>query len=61
MLLSMHIITDERCLNYSQDGHPERPQRVAATLALLRKQKDIKINWNKPTDVKDILIERAHV
>lgn len=61
MLLSMHIITDERCLNYSQDGHPERPQRVAATLALLRKQKEIKINWNKPTEVKDILIERAHV
>ena len=32
---SMHVITDERCLNYSQEFHPERPQRVAGTLKLL--------------------------
>ena len=57
----MHIITDERCLGYSQPGHPERPQRVAGALALLREQKEIKITWEKPAPVKDDkAIARAH-
>jgi acetoin utilization deacetylase AcuC-like enzyme len=56
----MHIITDERCLGYSQPGHPERPQRVAGTLALLREQKEIKITWEKPAPVKAADIARAH-
>ena len=56
----MHVITDERCLAYSQPGHPERPQRVAGTLALLREQREIKITWEKPLDVKDDAILRAH-
>lgn len=49
----MHVITDERCLAYSQPGHPERPQRVAGTLALLRAQQEIKITWEKPKPPKD--------
>tara|TARA_Y100000588_G_scaffold236031_1_gene249687 strand:- start:355 stop:1215 length:861 start_codon:yes stop_codon:yes gene_type:complete len=56
----MHVITDERCLDYSQRGHPERPQRVAGTLALLREQKELKITWEKPAAVKDDALCRAH-
>ncbi len=57
----MHVITDERCLAYSQPGHPERPQRVAGTLALLREQQEIKITWEKPKPPKDDkVIGRAH-
>ena len=55
----MHVITDERCLDYSQRGHPERPQRVADTLALLREQKELKITWEKPAAVKDDALRRA--
>jgi len=56
----MHVITDERCLAYSQPGHPERPQRVAGTRALLREQREIKITWEKPVIVNDDDILRAH-
>ena len=56
----MHVITDERCLDYSQSGHPERPQRVADTLALLREQREIKIIWEEPLAVTDEAIARAH-
>jgi len=57
----MNIITDERCLKYHQIGHPERPQRVAGTLELLRKQEGLKINWLAPLEVKgDDTIKRAH-
>ena len=57
----MHVITDKQCLNYSQKGHPERPQRIAATLEFLRAQKEIKIIWDKPTIAKESLIEKAHI
>ena len=56
----MHVITDERCLGYSQPGHPERPQRVAGTLALLREQREIEITWEHPLAVTDEAIARAH-
>ncbi len=56
----MHVITDERCLGYSQPGHPERPQRVAGTLALLREQCEIEITWEQPLAVTDEAIARAH-
>ena len=57
----MHVITDKRCLAYSQPGHPERPQRVTDTLALLREQREIKITWEKPKPPKDDkAIGRAH-
>ena len=56
----MHVITDERCLGYSQLGHPERPQRVAGTLALLREQREIEIIWEEPLAVTDESIARAH-
>lgn len=56
----MHVITDERCLSYSQPGHPERPQRVAGTLALLREQREIEIIWEEPLAVTDEAIACAH-
>jgi len=56
----VHVITDERCLGYSQPGHPERPQRVAGTLALLREQHEIEITWEHPLAVTDEAIVRAH-
>ena len=56
----MHVITDELCLGYSQPGHPERPQRVASTLALLREQREFEIIWEEPLAVTDEAIARAH-
>jgi acetoin utilization deacetylase AcuC-like enzyme len=54
------IITDERCTGYSSHGHPERPARVAMTLARLRQQKEIPIEWITPGTVEDALLLRAH-
>jgi len=54
------IITDERCTGYSSRGHPERPERVARTLARLREQKEIPIEWITPGTVEDAILLRAH-
>ncbi len=56
----MKVITDERCVEYSAPGHPERPARVSATLAKLRAQQDLKIEWAKPAEVENEAILRAH-
>ncbi|MSU43505.1 MAG: histone deacetylase [Pedosphaera sp.] len=56
----MNVITDERCLAYHQPGHAERPQRVAATLARLRAQTDLKITWQQPLLVDDEPLLRVH-
>ena len=56
----MKIITDERCTGYSSPGHPERPARVTTTLARLREQKTIPIEWITPGTVEDAVIQRAH-
>lgn len=57
----MTIITDETCTGYARAGHPERPQRVAATLDLLKCQTGLEITWLKPTTVSDEQILRAHL
>ena len=44
----MLIVTDERSTTYHRDGHPERPQRVAGSLALLRSQKDVVLGFREP-------------
>jgi acetoin utilization deacetylase AcuC-like enzyme len=54
------IITDEHCLNYSRAGHPERPQRVASTVELLKAQTELTLEWRAPTAVADEEILRAH-
>jgi len=54
------IITDERCAGYSRPGHPERPERILATLELLRRQTELPIEWAEPGRVSDAQILRAH-
>jgi len=54
------IITDERCVNYSAPGHPERPERIAATLAKLRTQTEVPITWGAPLPVDESVLLRAH-
>jgi len=54
------IITDERCTGYSSRGHPERPERVSRTLAHLRQQKAIPIEWITPGTIEDAILLRAH-
>lgn len=56
----MKIITDEKCVNYSRAGHPERPARITATAALLKSQDALSIEWLNPTSVTDTEILRAH-
>jgi len=56
----MKIFTDERCVEYSAPGHPERPARISATLARLRSQKEIPLSWAKPEPAPDDAILRAH-
>ncbi len=56
----MKIITDERCVEYSRPGHPERPQRIKGTLEKLRSQKELNIEWLEPLPVGDEIILRAH-
>jgi acetoin utilization deacetylase AcuC-like enzyme len=56
----MKIITDERCTGYSHPGHPERPERIAATLKALRRQTELAITWGQPAPVADASILRAH-
>ena len=56
----MKIITDEKCVNYSKAGHPERPLRVKATTELLKSQKELPIEWLIRTRVADEQILRAH-
>ena len=56
----MKIITDDRCTGYSCPGHPERPERVALTLAKLRAQTELPITWASPEAFKEATLLRAH-
>jgi acetoin utilization deacetylase AcuC-like enzyme len=56
----MKIINDERCLDYSSPGHPERPARIGRTLELLHAQQELPIVWAKPLPVAETTILRAH-
>lgn len=56
----MIIISDERCTNYCHPGHPERPERVSATLKKLRAQKELSVTWELPAAVDDATLLRAH-
>lgn len=56
----MKIITDERCTAYHAPGHPERPQRISATVEKLKSQKELPLIWAKPGEVADEAIVRAH-
>ena len=56
----MKIITDQRCLEYGAPGHPERPERVRATVKFLKGQKELPVDWLKPELAEDTSIRRAH-
>ncbi len=56
----MKIITDSRCTEYSQAGHPERPQRISRTVERLRQQKDVGLTWSEPGPVEESQLLRAH-
>jgi acetoin utilization deacetylase AcuC-like enzyme len=56
----VQIITDDRCTGYHSPGHPERPARITSTLAKLRAQTELPIEWLTPEPVRDDTILRAH-
>lgn len=56
----MNVITDERCLAYHSPGHPERPARVKDTLAKLRAQDELEIEWHAPRLPANEILERGH-
>ncbi|HLH53558.1 MAG TPA: histone deacetylase [Verrucomicrobiae bacterium] len=56
----MIIITDEQCTGYRQAGHPERPERIAATASKLRAQTELPVRWSLPGSVEDAALLRAH-
>jgi acetoin utilization deacetylase AcuC-like enzyme len=56
----MKIITDERCTGYSREGHPERPERITATVEYLKSQTDLPLAWAAPGEATDTQILRAH-
>ena len=57
---AMKIITDERCTGYSRPGHPERPNRIIQSLALLKSQDELPIVWAAPGPASEDAILRAH-
>ena len=56
----MKIITDERCAGYAHPGHPECPERITRTLAQLRSQTALTVDWMEPGRASDAQILRAH-
>jgi acetoin utilization deacetylase AcuC-like enzyme len=54
------VVTDERCAGYAWPGHPEGPGRITGSLAGLKNQTELPIDWVKPGEVSDAQILRAH-
>ena len=55
----MRIFYDPRCLEYSNPGHPERPERIARTAPLI-KQRHPDWEWRVPETATDNELLRAH-
>ena len=55
----MTIFYDPCCLEYSRRGHPERPERIARTVPLL-KDRHPEWKWQRPRAVTDDELLRAH-
>ncbi len=55
----MTIFYDPSCLEYSGPGHPERPERIARTVPVL-KDRHPDWEWRKPTAATDAQLLRAH-
>lgn len=56
----MKIFTDERCTTFFRIGHPERPERITATLKKLKSQTALPIAWVAPGPADEEAILRAH-
>jgi acetoin utilization deacetylase AcuC-like enzyme len=56
----MKIITDKRCADYAQPGHPERPQRITESQKLLETQTELPLTWAAPPCAEDTALLRAH-
>src|SRR5215471_18703449 len=55
----MTIFHDLRCLEYRSPGHPERPERLARTVPLL-KERHPDWEWREPLAATDDQLLRAH-
>jgi len=55
----MTIFYDLSCLEYSSPGHPERPERIARTVPIL-KERHADWEWRKPSTATDAQLLRAH-
>jgi acetoin utilization deacetylase AcuC-like enzyme len=55
----MIIFHDQRCLEYSVPGHPERPERIARTAPLL-KDRHPDWEWRQPRVATDAELLRVH-
>ncbi len=55
----MTIFYDPHCLEYSSPGHPERPERIACTVPLL-KDRHPDWEWREPVAATDDQLLRAH-
>src|SRR6266446_511515 len=55
----MTIFYDPSCLEYSSCGHPERPERIAGTVPLL-KDRHPDWEWREPIPATDGELLRAH-
>ena len=55
----MTIFYDLSCLEYSSPGHPERPERIAHTVPIL-KERHADWEWCKPSTATDAQLLRAH-
>lgn len=56
----MIVVTDQRCTEYEQPGHPERPARIRRTLARLEVQQRIPVEWQPPGPVAREQLLRVH-
>lgn len=55
----MLIFHDPRCVEYSRPGHPERPQRITATVSLLQARHS-DWQWRVPEEATPDMLLRAH-
>jgi acetoin utilization deacetylase AcuC-like enzyme len=53
------IFHDPKCMEYSAPGHPERPERIARSVPLL-KTRHTEWEWRVPNAATDEMVLRAH-
>ncbi len=55
----MLVFHDPRCAEYSRPAHPERPQRITATVPILKKRHP-DWTWRMPLEASPEMLLRAH-